>query len=409
MNQMTLLAVIRSYYLAVMWLLTLVATACASTTAAPCYSTTDCRQDERCVQGSCFPTSCARGACNESQVCVADSCISKLCVNIRCPEGQGCAAGECYPSQCGGSVCRSGEVCDDAVCVDADCVGVVCSPDSVCANGQCLSRECGAELCAQDSVCRDGKCVSTVCLDVECKAEFACAQGNCLPTSCTSGPCAPGLQCVNDSCVDASCAANTCASDSVCLQSTCYLRRKIVFFTGVEPDEIQPTWLNTAAYQQYVSGYCCGLTGPELFVATMGGHSGSRVLLYSGTADDESRSYAYMRVFDVNIAVTSLTELSYWIFPEQSSGAHVSVDLLFTDGTNLRDSLSVDQHGVRMHPSQQGAGGHLIVGQWNYVASNIGKHNAGKVINEIWVGYQQLSEASSYRGFVDDLSLVEVR
>lgn len=95
------------------------------------------------------------------------------------------------------------------------------------------------------------------------------------------------------------------------------------------------------------------------------GSNSATALLYSGKDNSTSSSHAYMEVFDVsgqNLVVGSNTTLSYWIYPQSSttsssvSGSNstcVAIDMVFTDGTDLRDSGAVDQNGNQLHPAHQ--------------------------------------------------------
>ncbi len=106
------------------------------------------------------------------------------------------------------------------------------------------------------------------------------------------------------------------------------------------------------------------------------------------------------------------TTLSYWIYPQSaatsglvsgSNSSCVAVDLIFTDGSNLRDSGAVDQNGVRVHLAQQC--GHLPLDQWDLVTTNIGAVANGKTLSKLDIGYDQPANTGGYRGYVDDLSL----
>jgi hypothetical protein len=152
-----------------------------------------------------------------------------------------------------------------------------------------------------------------------------------------------------------------------------------------------------------VGGYCCGLTGPESSVRQETAHTGIKALMYSGNDQSATTSYTYNRVFDVNIPVVSNTQLSYWIYPQGSNAKFVAIELMFTDGSNLRDSGAVDQFGVRVHPTYQGNGGQLVTNAWNRVLSNIGATKAGKTIDRILVAYDRPANTGYFRGYVDDI------
>jgi hypothetical protein len=81
----------------------------------------------------------------------------------------------------------------------------------------------------------------------------------------------------------------------------------------------------------------------------------------------------------------------------------VAIDLVFADGTNLRDSGSVDQNGNRLHPGLQCTA--LVSDRWNLVTSNIGLRNAGKSIIRIDVGYDQAANTGGFRGYIDDVQI----
>ncbi len=195
-----------------------------------------------------------------------------------------------------------------------------------------------------------------------------------------------------------------------------------LFSTSFESGQRQPSWTSTVDGSggglAQVTGICCGLTGPEMAVRQERAHTGSVALMYSGSDSSGSQSYAYDKVFDLTstpITVQSTTTLSYWIFPQSSSTAPVpvsgsnsscvAVDLVFSDGSTLRDSGAVDQNGVRMHPAYQCL--HLALDTWNHVTSVIGTRVSGKAISRINVGYDQPGNTGGYRGYIDDISITK--
>lgn len=195
------------------------------------------------------------------------------------------------------------------------------------------------------------------------------------------------------------------------------------FSTGFESSDPQPTWTSTADSGVYpaggvsnVTGVCCGLTAPEAATRNETAHSGTTALMYSGSAQNAAADYAYMKVFNLStptLSVGSNTQLSYWIYPQSSAtstlvtGSNstcVSLDLLFTDGTNLRDNASaVDENGHRIHPAYQC--GQLTLDTWNHVTVNLGNIDNGKTISQIDVGYDQANSTGGYRGYIDDISI----
>ncbi|KQW45828.1 MULTISPECIES: GDSL-type esterase/lipase family protein [unclassified Roseateles] len=181
------------------------------------------------------------------------------------------------------------------------------------------------------------------------------------------------------------------------------------FATSFETTDSPLTWSDTVRASANVGGYCCGKSTMESSTrigATA--HTGSGSLLVQGRDASATQSYSYNRVLAVNIPVTPATNLSYWLFPASeagsgTSGTYVAIDLLFSDGTWLRNTAAVDQNGVRLSPSQQGAGRRLVQGAWNLISSNVGAVAAGKTIVEINVGYDRADAAGAFRGYLDDL------
>ena len=145
------------------------------------------------------------------------------------------------------------------------------------------------------------------------------------------------------------------------------------------------------------------------------GSTGATALVYAGLDNSTTSSYAYMKAFDLsskNVVVGPNTTLSDWVFPQSSATSNlvsgknstcVAVDMIFSDGSDLRDSGAVDQHGIKLHPASQC--GHLTMDQWNLVTSTIGTVRNGKTISRINVGYDQAANTGGYRGYIDDISL----
>ncbi|HUE35915.1 MAG TPA: GH92 family glycosyl hydrolase, partial [Candidatus Acidoferrum sp.] len=193
-----------------------------------------------------------------------------------------------------------------------------------------------------------------------------------------------------------------------------------VWGTGLETDDIQPTWLNTVDSGPSGGGianvgpFVNTVSGPELGVRNENAQSGSNALMYSGTAKGGASSHAYMKMFDVSkqgITVSPGMHFSYWIFPQSSTNnslasgnnsAYVALDLIFSDGSTLRDSGLTNQYDVPMNPANQGAV--LQLDTWNYVTVDL-TPLAGKTINRIDLGYSQPNASGGYRGYVDDLSI----
>ncbi|MEV0130887.1 SGNH/GDSL hydrolase family protein [Dactylosporangium sp. NPDC050688] len=165
------------------------------------------------------------------------------------------------------------------------------------------------------------------------------------------------------------------------------------------------TWVDTVQSARNVTGYCCGLTGMESGRRAELAHGGTYALMYSGTDASASGSYSYNRVFDVHLPLTAGTTLTYWIYPQSVNGTSVAIDLALTDGRSLRDSGAVDQYGVRAHPQWQGEGRRLVVGQWNLVQVSLAAL-AGGTVDQLRVGYDQPGGTGAFRGYIDDIQIV---
>ncbi|MEV0901161.1 LamG domain-containing protein [Actinoplanes sp. NPDC049802] len=196
------------------------------------------------------------------------------------------------------------------------------------------------------------------------------------------------------------------------------------FATGMEAGQPRPTWQNTIATgpghggAAGVGGVCCSLTGAELFTigsAPQGPRGGTNALLYSGKDNSATRSFAYTKAYDLrHLKIQKESVLSYAVYPQSTatstmvSGSNstcVAIDIVFTDGTNVRDSGVSDQDGNRAHPAHQC--GKLTMDAWNEVIVPIGRIAAGKQIDALDIGYDQPLNTGGYRGYVDDIKITD--
>ncbi|MBL7255557.1 FG-GAP-like repeat-containing protein [Paractinoplanes lichenicola] len=176
--------------------------------------------------------------------------------------------------------------------------------------------------------------------------------------------------------------------------------------TGFESADVQPT--------TPVTGSIVGVTSPTVAVAAGSGHSGTSALVYSGTDVNTLSSYAYLKSMTVSrIAVKPSTKLSYWIRPQSTAtrpevktrnSTCVSIDLIFSDGSTLRDSGLTDQRGTRVHPAQQCS--KIVADRWNQVVVPLGSL-ADKQVTTVVVGYDQPRNAGGFRGLIDDLTITD--
>ncbi|AGZ44993.1 alpha-1,2-mannosidase [Actinoplanes friuliensis DSM 7358] len=144
------------------------------------------------------------------------------------------------------------------------------------------------------------------------------------------------------------------------------------------------------------------------------GYTGLKAFQIAGRHTAEGRGYSNNKVFDVDVAVTDRTELSYLVFPEfnredlSNPATYTAVDLAFTDGTYLSDLKALDQNGIVVSAPAQGASKTLYTAQWNKRTSLIGSVAAGKTIDRILVSYDKPSGPTTFRSWFDDISIAEV-
>lgn len=189
--------------------------------------------------------------------------------------------------------------------------------------------------------------------------------------------------------------------------------------TGLETNEIQPSWTNAVDSGSgggitNVGPILGGLSGPEAGVRSENSQSGNNELMFSGEAEGGAQDYACMKIFDLStqdVTITPGMHFSYWIFPQSpandgltsgSNSLYVALDLIFTDGTALRDSGLTNQLGAGVNPTNQPAA--LALDTWNYVTIDLSPL-AGKTINRIDLDYDQPNSSGGYRGYVDDIAL----
>ena len=197
------------------------------------------------------------------------------------------------------------------------------------------------------------------------------------------------------------------------------LAQNYVWGTGLEAGDAQLTSTNTVdtvppAGGSSNVGAITGLaSGPELGVRNENSQSGISEIMYSGKALGLASDYAYMKAFDFGVQGVTVfpgMHFSYWVFPQSptnnsmtigNNSAYVAMDLIFTNGTNLRDSGLTDQYGVRVHPAYQGA--QLLLDTWNYVTVDL-TPLTGRTVSRIDLGYDHAGSTGGYRGYVDDIA-----
>jgi predicted alpha-1,2-mannosidase len=144
------------------------------------------------------------------------------------------------------------------------------------------------------------------------------------------------------------------------------------------------------------------------------GFTGLKAFQIAGRHTAEGRGHSANKVFDVDVAVTADTELSYLVLPEfnredlSNPATYTAVDLAFTDGTFLSDLKAVDQHGIVVSATAQGSSQTLSTAQWNKRTARIGEVAAGKTVDRILITYDKPSGPTAFRAWYDDIALAEV-
>jgi hypothetical protein len=187
-----------------------------------------------------------------------------------------------------------------------------------------------------------------------------------------------------------------------------------LFTTGLETGQTQLSTTNTV---DTISG-----SGGESNVGsaimestTTASHGGTYAIQYGGTASGGTTTDAYMEAFVNGSTLSSTSRLSYWIYPMTPMGSEsgassmtglnstcVAIDIVFTNGTAMRNLGVKDQYGNTLNPS--GACNHLQPDQWNYVTASL-SGLSGLVVDHIDVGYSQPGASGNYGGYIDDITL----
>jgi hypothetical protein len=194
-------------------------------------------------------------------------------------------------------------------------------------------------------------------------------------------------------------------SDSIF--STSYSSNPVYFRTSLEPGyDALPDWSNTVDETTILTNVSGDGPGniPECTVNTERSHTGSSAVRLKGIDNSASASYCYYKVFNVNIPVESDTYLHFWTYPENENGRHISIDLVMSDGSNLRDAGAEDTDGNSMHPGA----GRGTINQWMETNCKIGDWLQGKTIDRILVAYDLGPETGEFSAFIDDIQIMNV-
>jgi hypothetical protein len=141
--------------------------------------------------------------------------------------------------------------------------------------------------------------------------------------------------------------------------------------------------------------------GQSAAVDSADAHSGKRMLRLAGAIDDPKYAFAYYKILDGPIDVASDTTLTYWLRPVNENARHCGVDLLFTDGSVLRDGGATDTTGVPVHPETPRG----VVGQWTKIVVPLGQF-VGKTVATVMFAYDQRDiAAGGFEAWMDDFSV----
>ncbi|GAA0545454.1 hypothetical protein GCM10010172_28880 [Paractinoplanes ferrugineus] len=195
--------------------------------------------------------------------------------------------------------------------------------------------------------------------------------------------------------------------------------RRLDFNTSFETTDPRPNWENTAGNGGIanIGGIVSSVTVPELGVRNVPrALGGTNVLLYSGMDNSTTRSFAYLQAYGLSkVSVRPTTKLSYKIQPlsaatfagiSGNNSTCVGIDLVFSDGSTLRDSGAKDQRGNLMHPG--GQCNKLTLDTWNDVVVDLGAVAAGRTVTRINVGYDQAVNTGGYRGYIDEVKFTDL-
>jgi hypothetical protein len=177
----------------------------------------------------------------------------------------------------------------------------------------------------------------------------------------------------------------------------------VFYRTSFESSDAQPNWVNHPDSSQGALKNVVADTGstPLCKVTATTAFSGSRSLHYHGKVSSAEQALAYFKVIKVSIPVVSTMNLSFYSYPQQELGRFVSIDLVTTDGTTLRDAGGLDTSGRRMHP----ATGRGTVNNWTKTVCPVGLYLNGKTIEKILLAFDHSGVSGTFSGFIDDISI----
>lgn len=139
-------------------------------------------------------------------------------------------------------------------------------------------------------------------------------------------------------------------------------------------------------------------------------YNGSKHLKLYGNATD-NYSYVYYKLFTADddevysdfryLQLTNNAKLSWWQYNHTQN--KMTVDILFTDGTTLRDSGLFDRNNICVHPACRAS---YSTGLWYYLEVNLATLQ-GKTIKDIMIAYDNGGNGPQgvFRAYFDKLSI----
>ncbi len=170
-----------------------------------------------------------------------------------------------------------------------------------------------------------------------------------------------------------------------------------VYASSFEPGEaaaVMDTVAKRGGGIRKVSANACGAE------ARKDAHSGAHALRLRGVSEEPSYSFVYQVVSETPVAVMPDTTLTYWIKPLNENGRSTALDLLFSDGTVLRESHTSDTEGRATYPGVKKG----TLGAWTKVTVRLGKF-AGRKIVTVMAAYDTRQGGGPFEVLFDDLRI----
>jgi hypothetical protein len=142
-----------------------------------------------------------------------------------------------------------------------------------------------------------------------------------------------------------------------------------------------------------VSGLACAAAPGQ-------GRNGRTAVRMSGHADDPVHSFVYCRLFRTTVVIHPDTVLSYWVKPMNAVSRKSGLDLLFDDGSTLRDSGASDTEHRGAHPGTDRG----EVGEWRQVVVPLG-HKAGDAITTVMLAFDGRPGGGPFEVLVDEVEI----